>query len=67
MLPMGGGVLGSFPSPGAEAGAVWIQTWVPTAKGEQAGSFICLMTTAPRICNHALTVYKAVFTPISSC
>jgi hypothetical protein len=24
------------------------------------------MTTAPRICNHALTVYKAAFTPINS-
>lgn len=24
------------------------------------------MTVVPRICNHALTVYKAVFTPINS-
>lgn len=29
-------------------------------------NFICLMTTATHICNHALTVYKAEFTPISS-
>ena len=39
----------------------------PSSAGEEAAvSLICLMTTATRICNHALTVYKAAFTPINS-
>lgn len=34
MLPLWGDqLLGSCPSPGAKAGALWIQTWVPHCKG----------------------------------
>lgn len=39
---------------------------IPSAARKTRLNFICLMTTATHICNHALTVYKAVFTPISS-